>query len=374
VKPEKLLKITCIVNRLLSENLRKEAYFMGIPLLFVQPARSTLLREKRFTLDYRSSTIVEELRSDIFRFYIPRKYEQPVFSHLVGALELNQPGRGSVFSEDVFVYGLPEGSFSSLSMPETKGRKTSLLSDLVGITCIVQRGEGNALAKSVLERGISAPTVIYGRGMGLRNKLGLLRVTISVDKEVLFFTPQKQDAEDVIDLIVNYARLDHPGRGFAYMFPIRRGFIDTRIHLGKTRQLASMEQVIAAIDELKNASDWRRKTASVMIQRASGRRRSMKNLVNCTLLCREGETEDFVKAAMDAGAGGATLSRLQYCGGLERSSEDYSAAREMSDLIVSEETAARFIATLETRGFYDPRTAGILEVSSVDQARTYLAP
>ena len=108
MKPEKLIKVTCILSNLLSDTFRKEMENLGIPLLFVQPSRSVLLKEKRIILDYRTSTLLQEFRRDIFRFYLPKKFELPVLSHLIHLLELNQPGRGSIYSEDVTLFGLQE--------------------------------------------------------------------------------------------------------------------------------------------------------------------------------------------------------------------------------------------------------------------------
>jgi len=371
VKPEKLIKVTCILSNLLSDTFRKEMENLGIPLLFVQPSRSVLLKEKRIILDYRTSTLLQEFRRDIFRFYLPKKFELPILSHLIHLLELNQPGRGSIYSEDVTLFGLPEGIFSSLKIPAEPKRKAPLLSDLVGINCIVQRGEGNILGRSVLERGISVPTLFYGRGMGLRGKLGILRVTISLEKEILFLTAQKQDSADVINFIVHNARLNHPGKGFIYMFPLRKGTMDTRIYLGRTRHLASMEQIITAIDELKQASDWRRKTIPFASPR-NRRKRYLKSLLNYTLLGNEGETEPYVKMAMDAGAGGATLSRLQCLGKFSAESTSRSAAKEMSTLVLNRETSNIFQEKLETSDFFEEGIAGILEVSEVELASTYL--
>lgn len=371
MKPEKVIKITCTVNRALSDKFLAEAEKLNLPVLFIQSARSPLLKEKRLVLDYRISNRLEDVRTEIYRFYVPLKYEKEVLCHFISLLELYYPGRGSIYSEEVSVLGLPEDLFRSFR-PPAGGVKQALLSGIMGIICIVQRGDGDNMARKILERGISAPTLFYGRGMGQRNKLGLLKITISQEKEMVFLTAHKQDSEQVLRVLGEQARLDHPGKGFFYMFPISRGLMDTRIYLGKTTHVASMEQIINAIDGIKMGTDWRKKTGSLELKSSGRRKKNLKKLIHYALICDEGETEPFVNRAMEEGAGGATQSRIQCYGTLARIDVGPSAAKEMSHLIIPEDIGGRIIETLKEASFFDSKVSGILELSSVQRASSYL--
>ncbi len=88
------------------------------------------------------------------------------------------------------------------------------------ITCVVQRGKADKVAKAALEAGAGGATIFFARGMGLREKLGLLGLAIVPEKEVVFIVSQKTATQAIFDMVVRAARLDVPGMGIAYVTPI----------------------------------------------------------------------------------------------------------------------------------------------------------
>ena len=82
-----------------------------------------------------------------------------------------------------------------------------------------------------------------------------------------------------------------------------------KAYVGLSRQAASIEQIVTVIDEIKGGTRWRRREFSKYP--TSGKKiKYLNDLVNFTLICNEGRATDLIKAAMDAGAGGATISKL----------------------------------------------------------------
>ena len=159
---------------------------------------------------------------------------------------------------------------------------------------------------TVLEMGLCVPIVSFGEGMGLRNKLGLLRITIPVDKEILYFVVPERDTALVEGVAVHKARLDKPGQGFIYRYQVRAYAVNLRVRAGKRSHAASMEQVISVLDELRGSSDWRR-LEPVKAKAMKGKAAvNGSNLACLSILAEEGSVGGFVRAAMDAGAGGAT--------------------------------------------------------------------
>jgi hypothetical protein len=221
----------------------------------------------------------------------------------------------------------------------------------------------------MLEMGLCVPVVSYGKGMGLRNKLGLLRVTIPVDKELLWFLVPRGDADFVFDVAVRRARLDRPGRGFIYRSPVRALVVNSRMGSEKRRHLASMEQVIAALDEIRGSTEWRR-IARKERQRA-GAAESL--LSSFSIICAEGAAEDIVKAAMEEGAGGATLVRMRRAGdGAGEGRHGLAShARETCDLIVERALADRLEGVVEARGLFEAERLGFAERTCVERAVTY---
>jgi nitrogen regulatory protein P-II 1 len=92
--------------------------------------------------------------------------------------------------------------------------------DLNLITCVVQRGKADKIAKAALEAGADGATILFGRGMGLRERLGLLGLAIVPEKEIIMIVSEKKKTPILFDVIAKAAKLDVPGMGIAYVHPI----------------------------------------------------------------------------------------------------------------------------------------------------------
>jgi hypothetical protein len=66
------------------------------------------------------------------------------------------------------------------------------------------------------------------------------------------------DIDSVLELFISEGKLDEPGRGIAYVYPVYQGVVNTKITRKKTEQAASMEQVVSAIDSIKGGMEWRK--------------------------------------------------------------------------------------------------------------------
>jgi nitrogen regulatory protein PII len=88
------------------------------------------------------------------------------------------------------------------------------------ITCVVQRGKADKVAKASLDAGAGGATIFFARGMGLREKLGLLGLAIVPEKEVIMILCNKTNTPGIFAAVVKAAKLDVPGMGIAYVSPI----------------------------------------------------------------------------------------------------------------------------------------------------------
>ena len=88
------------------------------------------------------------------------------------------------------------------------------------ITCVLQRGKADKVVKAALDVGAAGATVFFARGMGLRERLGLLGLAIVPEKEVIMIVTKQAEAEQIFDAVVEAAHLDTPGMGIAYIIPI----------------------------------------------------------------------------------------------------------------------------------------------------------
>jgi nitrogen regulatory protein PII len=88
------------------------------------------------------------------------------------------------------------------------------------IMAIVQRGRADQAVKGALRSGAQAATVFFGRGMGVRERLGLLGLAIQPEKEVIVAPEDYVDR--IITGMVRASRLDQPGVGFLFVTPVDR--------------------------------------------------------------------------------------------------------------------------------------------------------
>ena len=88
------------------------------------------------------------------------------------------------------------------------------------ITCVVQRGNGDAVSKAALKAKAGGATTFFARGAGNRQMLGLLGLAIVPEKEVVMILCKVEDSSRIFDAVAAAGKLDTPGMGVAYMIPI----------------------------------------------------------------------------------------------------------------------------------------------------------
>jgi len=102
------------------------------------------------------------------------------------------------------------------------------MNDLSLITCIVQRGRAEKVVDAALKAGAPGATYYYGRGTGVRQKLGVLSRLIVPEKEIILIVTKENQTDAVFEAIIKAAKLDKKGQGFAYVHKIDRaiGFLE----------------------------------------------------------------------------------------------------------------------------------------------------
>lgn len=103
------------------------------------------------------------------------------------------------------------------------------MNELNLITCIVQRGKAETVVDAALKAGAPGATYYYGRGTGVRQKLGtILSKLIVPEKEIILIVTKEDQTDTVFEAVIKAARLDSKGQGFAYIHKIDRaiGFLE----------------------------------------------------------------------------------------------------------------------------------------------------
>jgi nitrogen regulatory protein PII len=103
------------------------------------------------------------------------------------------------------------------------------------ITVIVQRGKADASVQAALKAGAPAATIFFGRGLGIRERLGLLGLAIQPEKEIILIVVEERLLDEVLNAMIRAGKLDQHGVGFICVTAVER----VMGHLGLTETAAS---------------------------------------------------------------------------------------------------------------------------------------
>ena len=101
-------------------------------------------------------------------------------------------------------------------------REITVLKDVALITCVVQRGIADDIINAARQAGAQGATVNFGRGMGMRERLGILGVAVEVEKEVIQVVVSSEQVDRVFETMYLAGKLDTPGMGIAYITQLEK--------------------------------------------------------------------------------------------------------------------------------------------------------
>ncbi|MDZ4734803.1 MAG: P-II family nitrogen regulator [Dongiaceae bacterium] len=101
-------------------------------------------------------------------------------------------------------------------------REITVLTDVALITCIVQRGMADAMVEAAKSSGAQGATIHFGRGSGVRERLGILGVAVDVEKEVINIVVSSEQVDRIFNSMYLAGNLDTPGIGIMYVTPLEK--------------------------------------------------------------------------------------------------------------------------------------------------------
>ena len=97
------------------------------------------------------------------------------------------------------------------------------LTDVSLLTCVVQTGLRDEVLKAARDAGAFTGAISHSaRGIGVRERLGLLGVAVETQKDVISILISTEQTDLVFDTVYKAAGLDTPGRGFIYVTPLEK--------------------------------------------------------------------------------------------------------------------------------------------------------
>jgi nitrogen regulatory protein P-II 1 len=100
--------------------------------------------------------------------------------------------------------------------------KITYLTDVAQITCIVAAGRGDAVIKAARDMGAAGALVYHARGIGPRERLGLLGIAVEAEKDVVSILVATGYQDVVFEAVYHAAELGTPGAGLVYITPVEK--------------------------------------------------------------------------------------------------------------------------------------------------------
>ncbi|MBD3649565.1 MAG: P-II family nitrogen regulator [Pseudomonadales bacterium] len=101
-------------------------------------------------------------------------------------------------------------------------REFTILTDVSMITCVVQRGKADSVVQAAQDAGAQGATTYYGYGSGVRERLGVLGLTVDVEKEIIIILVADDQVDRIFERMYFAAELDVPGNGIIYITKLEK--------------------------------------------------------------------------------------------------------------------------------------------------------
>lgn len=361
-----------IVVAVSSENAKavtEAAIKMGIQHVFIGKGRGVLHKTKIGFLTVPSVSPI----FDILNVLVPKEALTEVVNTLIKVGNLTQFGAGSIYAspiDEVWFRGTE--LFAGTGSAASSKMDYELQADLVAISCVCQLNHAEEIAHAAMIAGSASPTVRFGYGHGIRDRLGFfLQLTINPKKEFIELVVGSAEAERIFDVMAMAGHLDQPAQGFISTRPVEIGLINTISYQETSPYPATMEQIIKAIDQLQGNAKWRTSGTTAHLRHST--KKTLVNLVGLNCIVNRGFGDICSLKAMEAGAGGTSTT---YANALPiakhaKNRLDESDEREIISMTIGKDMVKPIINALSSMQDLDG-TPIVFYTYPVPEALTYL--
>jgi nitrogen regulatory protein PII len=307
--------VTAILPRQSAGTVISEVLGSGASHVMTTGARGTLVKQHWY--QYLLPAISPE--QEILHFLVAQQDVDRLMEQIVIVGKLQLYGAGSIFStrcehliasDDYPLWTPGDYKFESISF-DVKFKQ-----DLVALIHTTDRGTAEPIARAAIKAGSQGATVAYVRGYGLRDRLGLLRITKRHDKEVIIVVVDEFDLDTVFHAMAQAGRVEQPGRGFIYQLRVSKGLTNLASVFQPQRHSVNIYQMVRAIDSLSGGTHWRANALLVHDPRsrefADNRRGLSKDLVLVNAVSQRKDSETLLGVFLEKGVTGASISSWRF--------------------------------------------------------------
>ena len=101
-------------------------------------------------------------------------------------------------------------------------RNITYLTDACLITWVVEKDLAEPILEAAKNAGAQGATISYAQGTGIRERMGLLGVTIDEQKEVIRIVVSEEQSELIFETMYLAGQMDKPGKGIMFMSSLDR--------------------------------------------------------------------------------------------------------------------------------------------------------
>ena len=101
-------------------------------------------------------------------------------------------------------------------------RHITYLTDALLITCVVQKDLSEQILEAAKNAGAQGATISYAQGTGVRERMGLLGITVDEQKEVIRIVVSEEQSELIFEAMYLAGKMDEPGKGIMFMSSLDR--------------------------------------------------------------------------------------------------------------------------------------------------------
>jgi nitrogen regulatory protein PII len=307
--------VTAILPRASTQKVLLEIMQSGVPNVMATSARGSLVQERW----YQSLLPAISPEQEMLNLFVPQSAADTLMEQIVMVGNLRRSGAGAIFS-------LPcENLICSEDFPLWQPGQYQFVSEsfdiqfktgLSALLHVSDRGAADVVARAAIKAGAQGATITFIRGYGLRDRLGLLRITKSHDKELTLAVVDECDRDAVFEAMASTGKVEQPGRGIVYELPLSKGLTNLASVFQPHKHSASIQQMVRAIDELRGNADWRANHLLVHDPKArefrASERHLSKDLKILNIAARRKDIETLLAFLLDYGVAGASVVNWRF--------------------------------------------------------------
>ena len=338
-------KVTVTVEPEKSRSLIDAAVKLGAERVFLAKGRGVLHKQKLGVIPLPGISP----SFDILTLIVTKEHLELLMNTLVHVGRLHYFGAGAIYATKIHDTWYNGPAPFSASGTAAAPAQYEFQKDLIAVNCICQLDHAEEIAHSAMLAGSPSPTITFGYGHGIRDRLGFfLQLTINPKKEFIGLVVGSAEAERIFEDMVDSGHLDQPAMGFIYTNPVEMGLINTVSFQATSQYPATMEQIIKAIDQMQGNTNWR---SSGSVQTSSvKKRKKLLNLVSLNCVVPRGFGDECSMAAMEAGASGTSTTYANAFPIEKRESRhlEGSDERELISLTIGESQVAPIVDAISS--------------------------